>query len=101
MKHHALAVIAALSLTAGPALAKPAGGEVELHIEASAQVPPDRAEIPIILSATAPTEAEARARIAAQATDAQRLAIATHVVENTGSIEETLARVDALWAELA
>lgn len=66
MKHHALAVIAALSFVAGPALAKPAGGEVELHIEASAQVPPDRAEIPIILSATAPTEAEARADLAEQ-----------------------------------
>ncbi len=47
------------------------------------------------------TQAQARARIAAQATDADRLAIATHVVDNTGSVDETLARVDALWAELA
>ena len=46
------------------------------------------------------SEAEARARIAAQATDAQRLEIATHVIDNAGGVDDTLAAVDALWLEL-
>jgi dephospho-CoA kinase len=40
------------------------------------------------------SEEEARARIAAQASRDERLAIATYVVENTGSLEELRARVD-------
>ncbi|MBO9578799.1 MAG: dephospho-CoA kinase [Microbacteriaceae bacterium] len=46
------------------------------------------------------TEQEARARIANQATDAQRLALATQVIDNSGPVEATLAQVDALWEEL-
>ena len=47
------------------------------------------------------SEADARARIAAQATDEERLAIATHVVDNTGSRGDTIAAVDRLWADLS
>ena len=43
---------------------------------------------------------EARARVSAQATREQRLAIATHVVDNTGSIDDLLARVTELYGEL-
>jgi dephospho-CoA kinase len=43
---------------------------------------------------------EAELRIDAQATDAERLAIADVVIENTGSIEDLEAQVDRLWAEL-
>jgi len=43
------------------------------------------------------TEAEARSRIAAQASDAERLAVADTVIDNSGSIEDTIAQVDALW----
>lgn len=46
------------------------------------------------------TEAEVRARIAAQRPLADKVAVADHVVDNTGSIEATLAQVDALVAEL-
>jgi dephospho-CoA kinase len=46
------------------------------------------------------TDADARARIAAQATREQRRAIATHVIDNSGSLEELDAQVDRLWAEL-
>jgi len=42
-------------------------------------------------------EDEARARIAAQASDAQRRAIATDIIDNSGSIEATLAAVDEFW----
>jgi dephospho-CoA kinase len=46
------------------------------------------------------TEADARARIAAQATRGQRRAVATHVIDNSGSLEELDRRVDELWADL-
>lgn len=46
------------------------------------------------------TADDARARIAAQATDAQRRAIATHVIDNRGTPEATRQQVDRLWEEL-
>jgi len=42
-------------------------------------------------------EADSRARIAAQATDEQRRAIADHVVVNDGSLIDLDAAVDRLW----
>jgi dephospho-CoA kinase len=45
-------------------------------------------------------EADARARIARQATREQRLATATHVVDNSGSLDDLVPQVDRLWAEL-
>lgn len=47
------------------------------------------------------TRAEARSRIAAQATREQRLAIATHVLDNTGSLEDLRQQVTAIYRELA
>ena len=43
---------------------------------------------------------EARSRIAAQATRAERLAVATHVVENTGSLEDLRTRVAEVYEAL-
>ncbi len=45
-------------------------------------------------------EAEARRRIASQAPEAARLAIADHVIDANGTLEETLEQVDALWPTL-
>ena len=45
-------------------------------------------------------EGEARRRIDAQAPESARLAIADHVIDANGSLEHTLAQVDALWASL-
>ncbi|MDH2416623.1 dephospho-CoA kinase [Nocardioides sp. CER19] len=45
-------------------------------------------------------EADARARIAAQATREERLAAATHVIDNTGSIDDLRRRVEELVVEL-
>lgn len=42
-------------------------------------------------------EADARARIARQVSREDRLAKATKVLDNSGSVEELLAQVDALW----
>ena len=46
------------------------------------------------------TEADARARIVAQASDEQRRAIADHVVVNDGDLAALDAAVDRLWAAL-
>lgn len=43
---------------------------------------------------------DAEARVAAQATDEQRAAVADHVLVNDGTLEELHADVDALWEEL-
>ncbi len=45
------------------------------------------------------TEAEARSRIAAQATDEQRRAVATIVLDNEGTVAELRAAVDRVWRE--
>jgi dephospho-CoA kinase len=46
------------------------------------------------------TEAEARARIAAQARPEDRRAIATYLVENTGSIEDLRREIERVYSEL-
>ena len=43
---------------------------------------------------------EARGRIAAQATDEQRRAVADVVIATGGTMEETLAQIDELWARV-
>jgi dephospho-CoA kinase len=45
------------------------------------------------------TEEDARARIAAQATDDERRAVADIVLDNSGTPEELAAQVDRFWAE--
>jgi dephospho-CoA kinase len=47
------------------------------------------------------TAAQAKARVAAQATREQRLAAADHVISNTGSLDELRAGTDRLWEALA
>ncbi|GAB2759006.1 dephospho-CoA kinase [Nocardioides salsibiostraticola] len=46
------------------------------------------------------TEADARSRIASQATREDRLAIATHVIENVGTLDELRDRVAEVHASL-
>ncbi|HEX6150456.1 dephospho-CoA kinase [Nocardioides sp.] len=46
------------------------------------------------------TRADAEARLAAQATREDRLAIATYVVDNTGTLEELRARVAEVYEKL-
>ena len=47
------------------------------------------------------TREDAESRIAAQATREERLAIATHVVDNTGSLADLRRQVEAIHEELA
>ena len=45
------------------------------------------------------TREEAGHRLNSQATDTERLAIADVVIDNNGTIEQTIAQVDSLWAK--
>jgi dephospho-CoA kinase len=45
------------------------------------------------------TESDARARIAAQATDDERRAVADVLIVNNGSHDELTEQVDAVWRE--
>lgn len=45
-------------------------------------------------------EADARARMAVQATDEQRQAVADAVIENDGTRADLAARVDAVWTQI-
>lgn len=44
---------------------------------------------------------DATARIAAQATDAQRREVADWLIDNSGTLADTEAQVDAMWAQLS
>ncbi len=65
MKIRAVAMLAALSVLSVPlpALAKPV--EIELHIEATAQVPPDRAVVTVTVTGIGANDSEARRNLAA------------------------------------
>jgi len=47
------------------------------------------------------TRQQARARIAAQMPIEEKRRLATHVIENTGTVRELQAQVDRVWAEIA
>lgn len=53
-----------------------------------------------LVSARGVDEADARARIAAQASDEARRAVADHVIVNDGDLAALEAQVDALWRDL-
>lgn len=46
------------------------------------------------------SEQEARSRVAAQASREDRLKVATHVIDNTGTQEDLRARVEEIYAEV-
>lgn len=53
-----------------------------------------------LISSRGMSEEDARARIAAQATDEQREAVATRIIDNGGSLEKTAEQVRAVWAQM-
>ena len=96
------------------AQARDAGAEVLVHdvallVENGLA---ERYEAVVVVAATAATqlrrlvelrgmsEADARGRIDAQATLAERLAVATHVVRNDGPLEDLEPQVRAVWDDL-
>ena len=86
--------------------------DVPLLLEASAQDGYHRFEQIVVVEAEPATrirrlvelrgmsEADAARRIASQATDAERRAIADIVIDSNGTLDQTLAQADALWEQL-
>lgn len=62
---------------------------------------PEEVQIQRMVTDRGWTEPEARARIAAQATRQERNALATHLIENTGTRDELRARVEAVFTALS
>lgn len=62
---------------------------------------PVEAQIERLMRRNALTEADALARINAQADRGRRLAAATHVIENSGSRSATRERVGEVWRDLS
>lgn len=62
---------------------------------------PEDERVRRLVAARGMAESDARARIVAQATAAERAAVADVVVHNHGSPEELRHEVDSLWARLA
>ncbi|MCT1366713.1 dephospho-CoA kinase [Rothia sp. p3-SID1597] len=61
---------------------------------------PEAARVERLVTTRGMDPDDARSRIRAQATDEQRRAISTWVIDNSGSEEETEEQIDRLWREL-
>ncbi len=61
---------------------------------------PEELQVERMLAHRGATEADARARIGSQATREQRLAIATYVIDNTGTLDALRTRVEEVYAAL-
>jgi dephospho-CoA kinase len=99
--------------TAELSAAAPAGSivvyDVPLLVESNMAA---RFEAVVVVEASAPTrlerldkrgmsESDARERMAAQASDEQRRAVATEVIPNDGTLDELRGYVDAVWQRLS
>lgn len=61
---------------------------------------PTRTQVERMVELRGMTREDAEARVAAQATREERLKIATHVVDNTGTVEDLRRRVTQVYREL-
>ncbi len=61
---------------------------------------PEDVQVERLVTLRGMTEAEVRARLAAQASREERAAVADVVLDNTGTIEDLEARVDELWTRV-
>lgn len=61
---------------------------------------PERQRVERLMRIRGMTESEARSRVAAQASDDDRRAIADDVIDSSGTIESTIAQTDALWSSI-
>ncbi|MEU8344202.1 dephospho-CoA kinase [Actinomadura meyerae] len=61
---------------------------------------PEETQLDRLTSRRGMTEEDARARMANQASRAERRAVATHVIDNSGTLDDLKAQVDALWETL-
>jgi dephospho-CoA kinase len=78
-----------------------AAGDRPLHFDKVIVVNTGRTErLRRLVQERGMTREDAEARLGAQATDAERLAVADVVLDNDGSVEELLDAVDELWGSL-
>ncbi|MGI5321621.1 dephospho-CoA kinase [Actinomadura nitritigenes] len=61
---------------------------------------PEETQLDRLTSRRGMTEEDARARMAHQATREQRRAVATQVIDNSGTLDDLKSQVDALWETL-
>jgi dephospho-CoA kinase len=91
----------------------PAGGVTVYDVPLFAETNTDRGtfDLVVVVEASLPTrlerlagrgvpEEDARARIAKQATDEQRRALADVLIDNNGTLEDLVPQVAALWTRL-
>ncbi|MGC0371017.1 dephospho-CoA kinase [Microbacterium sp. SLBN-111] len=82
-----------------PLLAEARGtGEWDLVVVAHA---PAEQRVQRLVAQRGLSEADARARIASQASDDERLALADVVIDTTGDLDDTRRQVDELWGRIA
>ncbi len=62
---------------------------------------PEELQVRRLVELRGMTEAQARARIAAQLPIEEKRRLATHVIDNTGTLAELERRVDGVWSEIA
>ena len=83
--------------------------DVPLLAEAAIELPfdlivvahaPEQTRIRRLVTLRGMSDADARARVTAQATDEERLALADVVIDTGGTEEETLLQTDRLWASI-
>lgn len=73
------------------------GGDFDAVIVVEA---PEDLRVDRLVSSRGMAEEDARARIRAQATDDQRRAVATWIIDNSGEPEATAAQVETIWSDL-
>lgn len=73
------------------------GGDFDAVIVVEA---PEDLRVERLVSSRGMAEEDARARIRAQATDDQRRAVATRIIDNSGEPEATAAQVETIWSDL-
>lgn len=61
---------------------------------------PEETQLDRLVARRGMTEEDARARMANQASRADRRAIATRIIDNSGTLDDLKAQVDALWEAL-
>ncbi|MEU5989393.1 dephospho-CoA kinase [Spirillospora sp. NPDC047418] len=61
---------------------------------------PEETQLDRLTSRRGMTEEDARARMAAQASRADRRAVATRIIDNSGTLDDLKTQVDALWEAL-
>ncbi|MER7544228.1 dephospho-CoA kinase [Spirillospora sp. NPDC127506] len=61
---------------------------------------PEETQLERLTSRRGMSEEDARARMANQASREERLAVATHVIDNSGTLDDLKAQVDDLWEAL-